>query len=42
MSFGGINMKRGRETGGKCKRKRKKGERKTNKGERKRKKGERK
>jgi hypothetical protein len=28
MSFGGQNMKRGREKGGKCKRKRKKGERK--------------
>jgi hypothetical protein len=28
MSFGGKNMKRLREKGGKCKRKRKKGERK--------------
>jgi hypothetical protein len=28
MSFGGKNMKRQREKGGKCKRKRKKGERK--------------
>jgi hypothetical protein len=28
MSFGGKNMKRGREKGGKYKRKRKKGERK--------------
>jgi hypothetical protein len=28
MSFGGKNMKRRREKGGKCKRKRKKGERK--------------
>jgi hypothetical protein len=45
MSFGGKNLKRRREKGGKCKRKRKKGkerERKRNKGERKRKKGERK
>jgi hypothetical protein len=31
----GKNMKRGRETGGKCKRKRKKEERKRKKGERK-------
>jgi hypothetical protein len=31
----GENMKRGRETGGKCKRKRKKVERKRTKGERK-------
>ncbi len=38
----GKNMKRGREKGGKCKRKRKKEERKRKKGERKRKKGERK
>jgi hypothetical protein len=42
MSFGGKNMKRRIENGGKCKRKRKKGERKRKKGERKRKKGERK
>jgi hypothetical protein len=35
MSFGGKNMKRQREKGGKCKRKRKKGERKRKKGERK-------
>jgi hypothetical protein len=35
MSFGGKNMKRGREIGGKCKRKRKKGERKMKKEERK-------
>jgi hypothetical protein len=35
MSFGGKNMKRGREKGGKCKRKRKKGERNRKKGERK-------
>jgi hypothetical protein len=35
MSFGGKNMKRGREKGEKCKRKRKKGERKMKKGERK-------
>jgi hypothetical protein len=42
MSFGGKNMKRRREKGGKCKIKRKKGERKRKKGERKRKKGERK
>jgi hypothetical protein len=35
MSFGGKNMKRGREKGGKCKRKRKKEERKRKKGERK-------
>jgi hypothetical protein len=35
MSFGGKNMKRGREKGGKCKRKRQKGERKKKKGERK-------
>jgi hypothetical protein len=33
MSFGGKNMKRRREKGGKCKRKRKKGERKRKKGE---------
>jgi hypothetical protein len=31
MSFGGKNMKRRRETGGKCKRKRKKGKRKSKK-----------
>jgi hypothetical protein len=42
MSFGGKNMKRGREKGGKCKRKRKKWERKRKKWERKRKKWERK
>jgi hypothetical protein len=42
MSFGGKNMKMGREKGGKCKRKRKKGERKMKQGERKRRKGERK
>jgi hypothetical protein len=41
MSFGGRNMKRGREKGGKCKIKKKKGERKMKKGERKMKKGER-
>jgi hypothetical protein len=35
MSSGGINMKRQREKGGKCKRKRKKGERKRKKGGRK-------
>ncbi len=35
MSFGGKNMKRRREIGGKYKRKRKKGERKRKKGERK-------
>jgi hypothetical protein len=35
MSFGGKNMKRGREKGGKCKRKRKKGERKLEKGKKK-------
>jgi hypothetical protein len=35
MSFGGKNMKRRREKGGKCKRKRMKGERKRKKGERK-------
>jgi hypothetical protein len=35
MSFGGKIMKRQREKGGKCKRKRKKGERKRKKGERK-------
>jgi hypothetical protein len=35
MSFGGKNMKRPREKGGKCRRKRKKGERKRKKGERK-------
>jgi hypothetical protein len=40
MSFGGVNIKREREKGGKCKRKRKKGERKRKKGEGKRKKGE--
>jgi hypothetical protein len=34
MPFGGKNMKRRREKGGKCKRKRKKGERKRKKGER--------
>jgi hypothetical protein len=28
MSFGGKNLKKGRKKGGKCKRKRKKGERK--------------
>jgi hypothetical protein len=33
--LGGQNMKRGREKGGKCNRKRKKGERKRKKGERK-------
>jgi hypothetical protein len=32
MSFGGKNMKRGREKAGKCKRKRKKGDRKREKG----------
>jgi hypothetical protein len=32
MSFGGKNMKRPREKGGKCRRKRKKGERKLEKG----------
>jgi hypothetical protein len=35
MSFGGKNMKRRREKGGKCKRKSKKGKRKRKKGERK-------
>ncbi len=35
MSFGGKNMKRRGEKGGKCKRKRKKGKRKSKKGERK-------
>ncbi len=35
MSFGGKNMKRQREKGGKCKRKRQKEERKRKKGERK-------
>jgi hypothetical protein len=35
MSFGGTNMKRPREKGGKCRRKRQKGERKRKKGERK-------
>jgi hypothetical protein len=35
MSYGGKNMKRGRETGGNCNRKRKKVERKRKKGERK-------
>jgi hypothetical protein len=35
MSFGVKNMKRRREKGGKCKRKRKKRERKRKKGERK-------
>jgi hypothetical protein len=35
VSFGGKNMKRKREKGGKCRRKRKKGERKRKKGERK-------
>ncbi len=35
MSFGGKNMKRERQKGGKCKRKRKKKERKRKKGERK-------
>ncbi len=35
MSFGGKNMKRPREKGGKCGRKGKKGERKRKKGERK-------
>jgi hypothetical protein len=35
MSFGGKNMKRRREKGGKCKRERKKGESKRKKGERK-------
>jgi hypothetical protein len=35
MSFGGKNMKRRREKGGKCNRKWKKGERKRKKGERK-------
>jgi hypothetical protein len=35
MSFGGKNMKREREKGGKCRRKRKKEERKRKKGERK-------
>jgi hypothetical protein len=39
MSFGGKNMKRGREKGGKCKRKRKKEERKRKKGERDEKRG---
>jgi hypothetical protein len=34
MTFGGKNMKRQREKGGKCERKRKKGERKRKKGER--------
>jgi hypothetical protein len=33
MSFGGRNMKRPREKGGKCRRKRKKGERKRKKRE---------
>jgi hypothetical protein len=32
MSFGGKNMKKGREKGGKCKRKSKKGERKRENG----------
>jgi hypothetical protein len=32
MSFGGKNMRRGREKGGKCKRKRKKRERKRENG----------
>jgi hypothetical protein len=35
MTFGGKNMKRQREKGEKCERKRKKGERKRKKGERK-------
>jgi hypothetical protein len=35
MTFGGKNMKRRIEKGGKCERKRKKGERKGKKGERK-------
>jgi hypothetical protein len=35
MSFGGKIMKRRREKGGKCKRKRKKAERKRKKGQRK-------
>jgi hypothetical protein len=35
MTFGGKNMIRQREKGGKCERKRKKGERKRKKGERK-------
>jgi hypothetical protein len=35
MTFGGKNMKRPREKGGKCERKRKKGQRKRKKGERK-------
>jgi hypothetical protein len=35
VSFGGKNMKRQREKGGKCKTKRKKGKRKRKKGERK-------
>jgi hypothetical protein len=39
MSFGGKNMKRPREKGGKCCRKRKKGERKRKKGKRKLEKG---
>jgi hypothetical protein len=39
MSFGGKNMKRGREKGGKCKRKRKKGERKMKQGKEKGRKG---
>ncbi len=42
MSFGGKNMNRPREKGGKCRRIRKKGKRKRKKGERKRKKGDRK
>jgi hypothetical protein len=37
MSFGGKNMKRQREKGGKCKRKRKKGERKEERGKKMRK-----
>ncbi len=39
MSVGGKNMKRGREKGGKCKRKRKTGEIKRKKGEENEKKG---
>ncbi len=42
MSFGGKNMKRGREKGGKCKIKGRKRKEEGRKGERKRKKGEKK
>jgi hypothetical protein len=42
MSFGGKNMKSGRENGGICKSKRKNGERRRKKEERKREKGKKK